>query len=216
MTTTEYLGLKKPGFPDPIDISVLNENADTLDAFAEETGAALAAVTAAQQQQSGEIGTLANAGAKNYLRQDSYRGQSAGDEVTWTWNQSDGTIRAQIGAAPLPASRVYQLNVTVTEAGMYTFTCGENSGGASYPYDCYLHNPATSSTAIRDYGAEQTKQLAAGTYRLDIRIRAGVSNFDKTFKPMLRPAVLTDTEYVPYAPTNRALYEMILAMQNRS
>ena len=94
--------------------------------------------------------------------------------------------------------------------------CGENSGGASYPYDCYLHNPATSSTAIRDYGAEQTKQLAAGTYRLDIRIRAGVSNFDKTFKPMLRPAVLTDTEYVPYAPTNRALYEMILAMQNRS
>lgn len=209
MTTTSFLGLKKPADSDAINIGDLNFNADTLDAFAGETAAA-------QQRQDDAIGAMANAGAKNYLRQDSYKGQSAGDEVTWTWNQSDGTIRAQVGSTALPAARVYQLNVTVPEAGTYTFTSGENSGGTSYPYDCYLHNPETSSTAIRDYGAEQTKQLAAGTYRLDIRIRAGVSDLDTTFKPMLRPAVLTDTEYVPYAPTNRELYEMILAMQNQS
>lgn len=42
MTTTTNLGLKKPASSDPIDISVLNENADKLDAFAGETNTALA------------------------------------------------------------------------------------------------------------------------------------------------------------------------------
>lgn len=41
MTITPNLNLKKPGSSDPIDISVLNENADTLDAFAGETNTAL-------------------------------------------------------------------------------------------------------------------------------------------------------------------------------
>ena len=42
MNITPNLGLKKPEASDPIDISVLNENADTLDEFAEETNTALA------------------------------------------------------------------------------------------------------------------------------------------------------------------------------
>lgn len=42
MNTTSNLHLKKPSGTDPIDISVLNENADTLDAFAGETNTALA------------------------------------------------------------------------------------------------------------------------------------------------------------------------------
>lgn len=42
MNITPNLGLKKPDSTDPIDISVLNENADTLDAFAGETNTALA------------------------------------------------------------------------------------------------------------------------------------------------------------------------------
>lgn len=34
MTVTDYLGLKKPNDTDAIDISVLNENTDKIDAFA--------------------------------------------------------------------------------------------------------------------------------------------------------------------------------------
>lgn len=43
MNTTSNLHLKKPSGTDPIDISVLNENADTLDAFAGDVNDALAA-----------------------------------------------------------------------------------------------------------------------------------------------------------------------------
>jgi len=34
--------------------------------------------------------------------------------------------------------------------------------------------------------------------------------------PMIRPASITDDTYVPYAPTNRELYEMILSLQSGS
>ena len=53
------------------------------------------------------------------------------------------------------------------------------------------------------------------TYYCRIYVNAAVDNV--TFKPMIIPKAAYDagfTDYQPYAPTNRELYEMILALQN--
>lgn len=47
-----------------------------------------------------------------------------------------------------------------------------------------------------------------------ILVRAGAVMDNVVFKPMLRDASIEDNTYQPYAPTNRELYEMILALQS--
>ena len=163
---------------------------------------------------------IINSGAKNRLRIDSYRNQTTGSNVTFTWNESACTISA-VNTSAAPKNTTYQMWVTVTESGLYTFTCGDESGltedNPNAPYDCYLWG---TSAVIRDakplaQSVTNTEYVEAGTYRLDLRVHNG-KTVNTVFKPMLRHAEIVDTTFVPYAPTNRELYEMILALQNNS
>lgn len=228
MTTTSFLGLKKPADSDAINIGDLNFNADTLDAFAGETAAA-------QQRQDDAIDALANVGAKNALHVIDFRsgtshipGPVTNRGVTYTIN-ADGTVTADGTSDPEDSSASScQIWCEVARSGNYTFTCGANSATVSVDpdslYDCFLGTQIGSeyTTLIRDFYSDgepvkNTAYLEAGVpYRLNIRVHVGKTVDNEVFKPMLRPAALTDTEYVPYAPTNRELYEMILAMHNQS
>lgn len=148
--------------------------------------------------------------------------------MTYTIN-ADGTVTADGTSDPEDSSASScQIWCEVARSGNYTFTCGENSATVSVDpdslYDCFLGTQIGSeyTTLIRDFYSDgepvkNTAYLEAGVpYRLNIRVHVGKTVDNEAFKPMLRPAALTDTEYVPYAPTNRELYEMILAMQNQS
>ena len=62
------------------------------------------------------------------------------------------------------------------------------------------------------YRAE-SRIIPEGTYdRLHVYLYADTV-YDTNVYPMIRRAEITDSTYVPYAPTNRELYEMILALQ---
>jgi hypothetical protein len=68
---------------------------------------------------------------------------------------------------------------------------------------------------------EQERQTRQYTLNRDysglyyaIRVGSGTTIDNLTIKPMLRYASITDSTFVPYAPTNRELYEMILALQS--
>lgn len=51
------------------------------------------------------------------------------------------------------------------------------------------------------------------TIYLYVGIKTGQTVNNLVFKPMLRPACIEDDTFHPYAPSNRELYEMILALQ---
>ena len=64
-----------------------------------------------------------------------------------------------------------------------------------------------------DYGdGVLLTETALTDVRLVIYIVNGYTANNLVFKPMIRSAEITDSTYVPYAPTNRGLYEMILAL----
>lgn len=239
MNTTSNLHLKKPSGTDPIDISVLNENADTLDAFAGETNTALAGkqdtiadiseirsgaaagatavqpaeFEADQDRQEVEIGSVANAGAKNLLKitatSQTIKGVTftVNDDQTVTVNgTNDGT-----GASTfivVPNNRA----ITIPD-GNYILSGCPTDGGT--PYDLRWYQYSNGKSAYDNgAGASVTKNGNTAASNIAIIVKTGQTANNVVFSPMLRPASITDSTFVPYAPTNRELYEMILALQN--
>jgi hypothetical protein len=96
-----------------------------------------------------------------------------------------------------------------------TILSGCPSGGNySNGYALYISN--SGSTAEKDEGNGVTVQpnQAVGASSLAIIVRNGTTiSSPLVFKPMLRAASISDSTYQPYAPSNRELYEMILALQ---
>lgn len=89
-----------------------------------------------------------------------------------------------------------------------------SDGNYSNKYALYISN--SGSTAEKDEGNGVTVQpnQAVGTSSLAIIVRNGTTiTSPLVFKPMLRPASISDSTFQPYAPSNRELYEMILALQ---
>lgn len=123
--------------------------------------------------------------------------------VTFTVN-SDGTIRA-VGTAT--SAILFEISIKPTlEDGTYILS-GCPQGGSPDTY--YLHYTNAVDTAFSDYGegVEFTPfdyaQSPNAKVRLCIKPAAGA--VDLLFKPMIRPASIVDSTYVPYAMTNREL-----------
>lgn len=170
-----------------------------------------------QQRQETEIGAVAAMGAKNLLRDQSLNAASV-TGVTITPN-GDGTYTLS-GTPTGTATYLYTLSSNLTnliglEAGNeYTISSGSDKvlirvdysiNGTSWETTPIINNlPESANFTLPD--------TAIGIY-IRFRSTAAAGSLDGiVVKPMLRRAEITDSTYVPYAPTNRELYETKIAL----
>lgn len=173
-----------------------------------------AAYTAGQAAQDDLINYTINNGAKNLLTYNGY-GSGAENGVTYSIN-TDGTIT--VNGTPQGTSPSYiELKLNGHAANISRFCDGQHilsgcpAGGSDTSYRMYA---ARSVYSRFDYGdGVILTETALTDVRLVIYIANGYTANNLVFKPMIRRAEITDSTYVPYAPTNRELYEMILALQ---
>lgn len=162
-----------------------------------------------------EIDYAINTGVKNLLQFNGY-GTGAENGVTYVIN-SDGTIT--VNGTPQGSSQSYiELKLNGNAANIARFCDGHHilsgcpEGGSDSTYRMYA---ARSSYSRFDYG---DGVLLTDTTLTDVRLVVYISNGytanNLVFKPMIRQAEIKDGTFQPYAPTNRELYEMILALQN--
>ena len=167
-----------------------------------------------QAAQDDLINYAINTGAKNLL---AYNGYGTGTEngVTYIIN-TDGTIT--VNGTPQGASPSYiELKLNGNAANIAQFCDGHHilsgcpAGGSDNKYRMYA---ARSTYSRFDYG---NGVLLTKTAFTDIRLVIYIANRytadNLVFKPMIRRADITDDTFEAYAPTNRELYEMILALQ---
>lgn len=77
---------------------------------------------------------------------------------------------------------------------------GAPAGGGTSSYALFISGKGT------DSGSGATFTLNAGvTYTVVLRLYAGYTANNLVIKPMVRPATIEDSTYVPYAPSNSAL-----------
>lgn len=170
--------------------------------------------TAGQAAQDNLINYAISTGVKNQL---SYNGYGTGAEngVTYVIN-SDGTIT--VNGTPKGTSPSYiELKLNGNAANIARFCDGQHilsgcpAGGSDGTYRMYA---ARGGYSRFDYGdGVLLTETTLTDVRLVIYIYNGYTANNLVFKPMICRAEITDNTYAPYAPTNRELYEMILALQ---
>ena len=70
------------------------------------------------------------------------------------------------------------------------------------------------TTQYVDLYRSESRIIPSGTYdRLHVYLYSDTV-YDTNVYPMIRPVEIANDTFQPYAPTNRELYEMILALQN--
>ena len=209
----------------PADMSVaLAEKQDKLTFDSTPTESSTNPVTSGgvwtdQARQETEIGVVANAGAKNLLDYTfSINGNTSArtsNGVTFTIN-ADRSISTSGTASANITSAWIQMNYVVPSDPVILSGCPAGGADNKYRIDILDGNP-TSSVIASDYGdgaVIKSSMFTNGIGLIRIRIQSGQNTDGLVFKPMIRPASITDDTFVPYAPTNRELYEMILALQN--
>ena len=159
-----------------------------------------------QQRQETEIGAVAALGAKNLLKVTASSGvlntatiDIAGDGSIHITGQptSNGAYVLSSGIELVIPENAYILSMGA-EAGNTKMSLSLRRKGTSQYVDLYH---------------AESRIIPAGTYdRAHIYLYADTV-YDTHVYPMIRRAEITDDTYVPYAPTNRELYEMILALQ---
>ena len=168
-----------------------------------------------QQRQEAEIGAVAAMGAKNLLKYDGCSASST-TGVSYTIN-ADGTVT--VNGTPQGSSPSYvQIMLNGNAVDVSKFCDGHHilsgcpAGGGDNKYRMY----AAKGTYSRfDYGdGVLLTETALTDIRIVIYIANGYTANNLVFKPMIRRAEITDDTFAPYAPTNRELYEMILALQS--
>lgn len=112
MNTTSNLHLKKPSGTDPIDISVLNENADTLDAFAGDVNDALAAKQDTISDLS-EIRSGAAAGSTAVQPADMSTALAAKQDVLLYINRTNATTYRFSGLINIPDSTHFKYGILI-------------------------------------------------------------------------------------------------------
>jgi hypothetical protein len=160
-----------------------------------------------QQRQETEIGVVAAMGAKNALKITASSGvlntatiDIAGDGSIHITSQptSNGAYVLSSGIELVIPENAYILSKGA-EAGNTKMSLSLRRKGTTQYVDLYM---------------AESRIIPAGTYdRAHIYLYSDTA-YDTTVYPMIRRAEITDNSYAPYAPTNRELYEMILALQS--
>lgn len=179
------------------------------------------------------IGAVANAGAKNKLSStlDLTYLKSINRSGTWADNvytlnsisftvTADGTVLVN----GTPSAQTVFLLITKARlaedvaAGNYTLSgCPSGGGESGSNYRIFAYNPSSTVNGATDTGdgvEVQCDYSHSKDANIAIVVGANKTVNNLTFSPMLRDAAIEDDTYQPYAPTNRELYEMILALQS--
>lgn len=195
----------------------------TLDSTDSNHSATSKAVADSQAEQDVEIAVIANAGAKSLLpigvSNTTYANAvtfSIANDGTITVNGTNPNGYAGIPYADLVEAKSSQLETRYTlPAGKYKIT----STGDGLKFQVHCHNGTNAYALFSgksggefEYTSELKAQYPYICWRLAIDANASFSN--QIVKPMIWNAKIKDNTFQPYAPTNRELYEMILALQN--
>lgn len=216
---TTNLHLIKPDPEEAVDIAPINANSDTLDAVYAAMNASISAkasqsdMTVAEERISVlESGLTAatNAGAKNLICNTASSRTEAG--VTFTV-EPDGSVSLN-GTAANTIWFPIMTNMSIA-AGTYTISNGLADDTARV-----IISP-TNAVNQRIFDSNENGYItrtieAVSGVNAYLRIASGKITDGVTVKPMLRDAAISDGTYQPYAPTNRELYQMILALRSGS
>ena len=154
-----------------------------------------------------EIDYVINTGAKNLLDYTfSINGNTSArtsNGVTFTIN-ADKSISTSGTASANITSAWIQLNYAVPDDPVILSGCPTGGANNKYKIDILDGSP-TSAVVAEDYGngvVIKSSMFTNGTGLIRIRIEKNQNVDGLVFKPMVRPAEITDDAYVPYAKTN--------------
>lgn len=168
-------------------------------------------INEAYTAQQKEIDYSINTGSKNKLKTLRASGTSA-TGLTYTLN-SNGTY--SLGGTTTSNANISAL---CTLADLPSEFVGKKvilTGAVDTAIRLSVYNGST-QTAYTDTGTgaefEVTAEMLSNPYTVRLLVNSGTDCTGKVIKPMIRLADITDGSFQPYAPTNRELYEMILAL----
>lgn len=154
-----------------------------------------ASITDATYEPYANVCPIYPANGKNYL-QITATSQTV-NGVTFTVN-ADGTVKAN-GTASSAAEFVIKSDVSGnTYAGMILSGCPNGGGGSTYRLFEQVQGSPWTYLASDGGGGATLPTTTYATVRFVIRVESGVSVNNLVFKPMIRPASITDSTYVPY------------------
>lgn len=162
------------------------------------------------------IARLVDAGAKNLLKITATSQTING--VTFTVN-ADQTVTVNgtnTGTGAVTFILVPNQQAILIPYGDYWLLgCPQGGGSATFDLRWYRYSPNASAYDMGS-GAAIHKSGNTADSNIAIVVKSGVTVNNITFKPMLCTAedYTISTEFVPYTPTMREMYEIILAMQN--
>lgn len=204
-------------------ISAVAETVDTTPTTGSSKLITSGGVEASQRIQDNEIAVIANAGAKSLLPI-GVSNMTYANAVTFSI-ANDGIITVNgtnpNGYAGMPYADLVEAKSSQLET-RYTLPIGKykiSSTGDGLKFQVHCHDGTNASALFSgknggefEYTSELKAQYPYICWRLAIDANASFSN--QIVKPMIWNAEIKDSTFQPYAPTNRELYEMILALQN--
>ncbi len=158
------------------------------------------------------INIVANQSAKNLLKPDQNPHTAVLAGVTFKIDDS-GIVTAN-GTASKTEPAIFHYTTFAngfSEKKKYILTgCPAGGSESKYSLSGWYTDTWNSFHNSRDFGEGQIVTIDANRPLLfRIVIAKGYTVENLVFKPMLRPIEITDDTYIPYAPTNRELYEQI-------
>lgn len=171
--------------------------------------ARVTALETAETAQSAVLARVINTGAKNMLNVFAAPSQTQPiNGITWTVN-SDGTVTAN-GTASGNSWFYLTANPANIQYGVETVLSGCPEGGSATTWEiqCVKQGESTRS----DYGSGTTQPSDYNYKYVACCVRSGQNVTNLKFKPMISYTAvsgITD-DYVPYAPTNAELYQMLV------
>jgi hypothetical protein len=169
------------------------------------------------------IGAVANAGSKNLVNNTAAASvENAG--ITWVKNADGsmtgiGTCTGTSGVRVVGTSGVhsYASAIPIPRGTYVVAPTGSMRDNERFTLYMWTDSSATPTTTLIQRTA-YTFTVDNDTTRYDFSVGFAGNNVDMnmTLYPMICLKALYDADltYVPYAPTNRELYEMILALQS--
>ncbi len=164
-----------------------------------------------------EIDYAINTGAKNIIQNTADLSRTVSG-ITWVRNPDD-SMTATGTSTGVSAVRVVGVQGSSSYANAVPIPRGRYIISASgYTDEVYrfaigiFEDEQSARTTRNIYNTPITIDIESETARYDFSAvisRAGVTVSDLVFAPMIRPAIITDDTYTPYAPTNRELYNLI-------
>lgn len=170
-----------------------------------------------QTRQEVEIGAVANRGAKNLL---DVQRPTTTTRTSYT-PLANGGVELSCSNATWTSYAIADIPADAGKEYIITFLLDESSGTSNFSFFLRDGNSSGTNLATKNYGSTTGKYEASFTpgnsaiwLGIYLNNSATAATATAKLRCMIRPAAITDSTFVPYAPTNRELYDMIQALQN--